>query len=187
MAKQEASGTQSTPDVSKDTSRLSHPTTPSPRGSIEMEPGAASTVLLAPGGRKGGKRGSTSSSTGGGDAEMSLLSPSTGISSRKRGSTDTDASYTSTSTTPRLSVQTDSTMLSGTPRSSFQITDSPQLSSKAGVVITSSRASTRRSSTHSAAAAFAAATAGASNPREIQQPRGYNRLHSAGKICKFLK
>ncbi|CAL1269973.1 unnamed protein product [Larinioides sclopetarius] len=98
----------------------------------------------------------------------------------KRGSSDTEGS-TSQSTTPRSSIQTESTILS-TPRSSFQYPDSPQHSSKAGVVVTSSRASTRRSSTASAAAAFAAATAGSSNPPEpISQPqsRAGSRLPSA--------
>lgn len=97
----------------------------------------------------------------------------------KRGSSDTES--TSQSTTPRSSFQTESTILS-TPRSSFQFADSPQHSSKAGVVVTSSRASARRSSTASAAAAFAVATAGASNPVEpISQPqsRAGSRLSSA--------
>ncbi|XP_035213872.1 ras-specific guanine nucleotide-releasing factor 1-like [Stegodyphus dumicola] len=99
----------------------------------------------------------------------------------KRGSSDTEGS-TSQSTTPRSSFQTESTILS-TPRSSFQYPDSPQHSSKAGVVVTSSRASTRRSSTASAAAAFAVATAGSSNPPEplTSQPqsRAGSRLPSA--------
>uniref|UniRef100_A0A8D8QKI8 Ras-specific guanine nucleotide-releasing factor 2 n=1 Tax=Cacopsylla melanoneura TaxID=428564 RepID=A0A8D8QKI8_9HEMI len=53
-----------------------------------------------------------------------------------------------------------------TPRASFQ-QDSPQHSSKAGVVITSSRKSQRRSSTSTAATAFAIATSASSNPRDI--------------------
>ncbi|XP_074594267.1 ras-specific guanine nucleotide-releasing factor 1-like isoform X2 [Brevipalpus obovatus] len=90
-------------------------------------------------------------------------------SSSKRGSSDNvyttseSTGYTSSSTTPRSSFQTESTVLS-TPRSSFQLPESPQMSSKAGVVVTSSRASTRRSSTASAASAFAVATAASSNP-----------------------
>ncbi|GBM62079.1 hypothetical protein AVEN_182248-1, partial [Araneus ventricosus] len=63
------------------------------------------------------------------------------VAGSKRGSSDTEGS-TSQSTTPRSSIQTESTILS-TPRSSFQYPDSPQHSSKAGVVVTSSRASTR--------------------------------------------
>ena len=56
---------------------------------------------------------------------------------------------------------------SSTPRSSFQThgSESPQMSSKAGVVVTSSRQSQRRSSSASAAAAFAIATAGSTNSR----------------------
>lgn len=69
----------------------------------------------------------------------------------KRGSgSETESVSTSQTATPRSSFQTESTILS-TPRSSFQHPDSPQMSSKAGVVVTSSRASTRRSSTASAA------------------------------------
>lgn len=143
------------------------PMSASPRGSVEIE---STNVLLPPGARTH-KRGSAESDV----SSVSFLSPST-AQTKKRGSTDTESSYMST---PRSSLQTESTILS-TPRASFQIADSPQHSSKAGVVITSSRASTRRSSTHSAAAAFAAATAGASNPREMPQPRGFNRLQSAG-------
>ncbi|KAK3920513.1 Ras-specific guanine nucleotide-releasing factor 2 [Frankliniella fusca] len=45
--------------------------------------------------------------------------------------------------------------------------DLPQVSSKAGVVITSSRQSHRRSSTSTAAAAFAIATSASSNPRDL--------------------
>ncbi|CAM1331460.1 RASGRF1 (predicted) [Pycnogonum litorale] len=176
----------SVPDVSKDISpktsqeastsasgrssisAAAPPPSTSPRGSVEIE---SSNVLLPPGARAH-KRGSAESDISSG----SLLSPNMAAGmSRKRGSTDTESSYMST---PRSSLQTESTLLS-TPRSSFQVGDSPQHSSRAGVVITSSRASTRRSSTHSAAAAFAAATAGASNPRE-SQPRGHNRLQSAG-------
>lgn len=67
----------------------------------------------------------------------------------KRGSASDSESVTSHTTTPRSSFQTESTIL--TPRSSFQHPDSPQMSSKAGVVVTSSRTSTRRSSTASAA------------------------------------
>ncbi|XP_035709519.1 ras-specific guanine nucleotide-releasing factor 2-like isoform X3 [Folsomia candida] len=54
-----------------------------------------------------------------------------------------------------------------TPRSSFQThgSESPQMSSKAGVVVTSSRQSQRRSSSASAAAAFAIATAGTTTTR----------------------
>ncbi|UYV76857.1 RASGRF1 [Cordylochernes scorpioides] len=114
------------------------------------------------------------------------------LSGGKRGSSDTDS--TSQSTTPRSSFQTESTILS-TPRSSFQFADSPTHSSKAGVVVTSSRASTRRSvtfhspssytgrsSSASASAAFAAATAAASNPPEpVSQPPSHagSRLASA--------
>ena len=68
----------------------------------------------------------------------------------KRGSGSDTESMVSSSITPRSSFQTDTTGIS-TPRSSFQHPDSPQMSSKAGVVVTSSRASTRRSSTASAA------------------------------------
>lgn len=68
----------------------------------------------------------------------------------KRGSGSDTESMASSSITPRSSFQTDTTGIS-TPRSSFQHPDSPQMSSKAGVVVTSSRASTRRSSTASAA------------------------------------
>lgn len=75
----------------------------------------------------------------------------------------------STSVTPRSSFQTDTTGIS-TPRSSFQHPDSPQMSSKAGVVVTSSRATSRRSSTASAASAFAVATAASSNPPEPTDP-----------------
>lgn len=81
--------------------------------------------------------------------------------SSKRGSSDAESiSYAtqSSTTTPRSSFQTESTGLS-TPRSSFQLAESTQMSSKAGVVVTSSRASSRRSSTASAASAFAVATA----------------------------
>lgn len=72
----------------------------------------------------------------------------------KRGSAGSEAQSEcltgSTSVTPRSSFQTDTTGIS-TPRSSFQHPDSPQMSSKAGVVVTSSRATSRRSSTASAA------------------------------------
>ncbi|XP_014244538.1 ras-specific guanine nucleotide-releasing factor 2-like isoform X2 [Cimex lectularius] len=51
-------------------------------------------------------------------------------------------------------------------RPSFQH-ETPQTSSKAGVVITSFRKSQRRSSTSSAAAAFAIATSASSNPRDM--------------------
>lgn len=81
--------------------------------------------------------------------------------SSKRGSSDAESiSYAtpSSTTTPRSSFQTESTGLS-TPRSSFQLPESTQMSSKAGVVVTSSRTSSRRSSTASAASAFAVATA----------------------------
>ncbi|PNF17446.1 hypothetical protein B7P43_G00360, partial [Cryptotermes secundus] len=54
-------------------------------------------------------------------------------------------------------------------RASFQH-DSPQNSSKAGVVITSFRQSQRRSSTSTAAAAFAIATSASSNPRDHTLP-----------------
>ncbi|KAF4533003.1 hypothetical protein B566_EDAN000692 [Ephemera danica] len=54
-------------------------------------------------------------------------------------------------------------------RASFQY-ESPQTSSKAGVVITSFRQSQRRSSTSSAAAAFAIATSASSNPRDHTHP-----------------
>lgn len=59
-------------------------------------------------------------------------------------------------------------------RTSFQH-DSPQNSSKAGVVITSFRQSKRRSSTSSAATAFAIATSGSSNPRDLAPQRGDGR------------
>lgn len=60
-------------------------------------------------------------------------------------------------------------------RTSFQH-DSPQNSSKAGVVITSFRQSKRRSSTSGAATAFAIATSGSSNPRDLALPsRGDGR------------
>lgn len=69
----------------------------------------------------------------------------------KRGSGSSESeSVGSTSVTPRSSFQTDTTGIS-TPRSSFQHPESPQMSSKAGVVVTSSRATSRRSSTASAA------------------------------------
>ncbi|GAB6018998.1 hypothetical protein CHUAL_000631 [Chamberlinius hualienensis] len=69
-----------------------------------------------------------------------------------------------------------------TPRGSFLSSiDSPQHSSKAGVVVTSSRPSQRRSSTSSAAAAFAVATAGCSNPRDqLSPPQRTARFLSAG-------
>lgn len=91
----------------------------------------------------------------------------------KRGSGTSEYSEaTSTGTTPRSSFQTETTGVS-TPRSSFQHPDSPQNVSKAGVVITSSRASSRRSSTASAASAFAVATAASSNPPEpLSNPHG---------------
>ncbi|XP_015792676.1 ras-specific guanine nucleotide-releasing factor 2-like isoform X4 [Tetranychus urticae] len=115
-------------------------------------------------------RGSTSSdknSVKGGGGESTSSGPqylkvrgATG----KRGSSDTESTgYASTSTTPRSSFQTETTVLS-TPRSSFQLPETPVMSSKAGVVVTSSRASSRRSSTASAASAFAVATAASSNP-----------------------
>lgn len=88
----------------------------------------------------------------------------------KRGSGSSESeSVGSTSVTPRSSFQTDTTGIS-TPRSSFQHPDSPQMSSKAGVVVTSSRATSRRSSTASAASAFAVATAASSNPPEPMDP-----------------
>ncbi|KAK7065858.1 Ras protein-specific guanine nucleotide-releasing factor [Halocaridina rubra] len=63
---------------------------------------------------------------------------------------------------PRSSVHT------ATPRSSFQVPDSPSHSvPRVGVVITSSRQSQRRCSSVSASIAFAVATAGSSNPRDI--------------------
>ncbi|XP_054160727.1 ras-specific guanine nucleotide-releasing factor 1-like [Oppia nitens] len=104
----------------------------------------------------------------------------------KRGSSSETESMASQSTTPRSSFQTDTTILS-TPRSSFQHPDSPQMTSKAGVVVTSSRASSRRSSTASAASAFAVATAASSNPPEpmdhtkqsLPQSRANSRLPSA--------
>ncbi|KAF6210300.1 hypothetical protein GE061_013404 [Apolygus lucorum] len=52
------------------------------------------------------------------------------------------------------------------PRPSFQH-ETPQTTSKAGVVITSFRQSQRRSSTSTAAAAFAIATSASSNPRDV--------------------
>lgn len=69
----------------------------------------------------------------------------------KRGSGSSESEVPgSNSITPRSSFQTDATGIS-TPRSSFQHPDSPQMSSKAGVVVTSSRQTSRRSSTASAA------------------------------------
>ncbi|XP_044728082.1 ras-specific guanine nucleotide-releasing factor 1-like [Chrysoperla carnea] len=62
----------------------------------------------------------------------------------------------------RRSVQEDGTV---STRTSFQH-ESPQNSSKAGVVITSFRQSQRRSSTSTAATAFAIATSASSNPRD---------------------
>ncbi|CAG2169105.1 unnamed protein product, partial [Oppiella nova] len=108
-----------------------------------------------------------------------------GAGSKRGSGSDTD-SMMSQSTTPRSSFQTDTTILS-TPRSSFQHPDSPQMTSKAGVVVTSSRASSRRSSTASAASAFAVATAASSNPPEpmdhtkqsLPQSRANSRLPSA--------
>ena len=107
-------------------------------------------------------------------------------SKRGSGSSETE-SVGSTSVTPRSSFQTDTTGVS-TPRSSFQHPDSQQMSSKAGVVVTSSRATSCRSSTASAASgtllfiyiifklnffiikAFAVATAASSNPPEPMDP-----------------
>lgn len=72
-------------------------------------------------------------------------------SGSKRGSGSSESEVPgSNSITPRSSFQTDATGIS-TPRSSFQHPDSPQMSSKAGVVVTSSRQTSRRSSTASAA------------------------------------
>ena len=108
-------------------------------------------------------------------------------SSGKRGSADSAEISVTASNSPRSSFQTDITVLS-TPRSSFQFTDTQQMSSKAGVVVTSSRASARRSSTASAASAFAVATAASSNPpdmaifgtcQSVPQSRGGSRLPSA--------
>ena len=70
-------------------------------------------------------------------------------SKRGSGSSETE-SMGSSSITPRSSFQTETSGIS-TPRSSFQHPDSPQMTSKAGVVVTSSRATSRRSSTASAA------------------------------------
>ena len=107
--------------------------------------------------------------------------------SGKRGSADTAsevltlgaAGSISSSTTPRSSFQTDVTVLS-TPRSSFQFADAQQLSSRAGVVVTSARASSRRSSTASAASAFAAATAACSNPPDVPVTQSYSLPQSRG-------
>lgn len=68
-------------------------------------------------------------------------------------------------------VESEISGTSSTPRSSFQThgSESPQMSSKAGVVVTSSRQSQRRSSSASAAAAFAIATAGSQNSRVAGQ------------------
>ncbi|XP_076046457.1 ras-specific guanine nucleotide-releasing factor 2-like isoform X6 [Oratosquilla oratoria] len=77
---------------------------------------------------------------------------------------------------PRSSVHT------ATPRSSFQVPDSPQHSvPRVGVVITSSRQSQRRSSSASAAAAFAVATAGSSNPRDIPKTPPLGRFSIVGE------
>ncbi|XP_027204104.2 ras-specific guanine nucleotide-releasing factor 2-like isoform X1 [Dermatophagoides pteronyssinus] len=104
----------------------------------------------------------------------------------KRGSGSSECeSMASSSVTPRSSFQTDTSI--STARSSFQHPESPQMSSKAGVVVISSRATSRRSSTASAASAFAAATAASSNPPEPTDPmmkqviisRGSSRFSSA--------
>ncbi|GLH15399.1 Ras-specific guanine nucleotide-releasing factor 2 [Gryllus bimaculatus] len=71
--------------------------------------------------------------------------------------------------TGRRSMQEDGGGGSVSQRTSFQH-DSPQNSSKAGVVITSFRQSQRRSSTSTAAAAFAIATSASSNPRDVASP-----------------
>ncbi|KAK7793670.1 hypothetical protein R5R35_013152 [Gryllus longicercus] len=71
--------------------------------------------------------------------------------------------------TGRRSMQEDGGGGSVSQRTSFQH-DSPQNSSKAGVVITSFRQSQRRSSTSTAAAAFAIATSASSNPRDVTSP-----------------
>ncbi|XP_042881642.1 ras-specific guanine nucleotide-releasing factor 2-like isoform X2 [Penaeus japonicus] len=77
---------------------------------------------------------------------------------------------------PRSSVYT------ATPRSSFQVPDSPSHSvPRVGVVITSSRQSQRRSSSASAAAAFAVATAGSSNPRDIPKTPPLGRFSVGGE------
>ncbi|XP_069969956.1 ras-specific guanine nucleotide-releasing factor 2 isoform X2 [Penaeus vannamei] len=77
---------------------------------------------------------------------------------------------------PRSSVHT------ATPRSSFQVPDSPSHSvPRVGVVITSSRQSQRRSSSASAAAAFAVATAGSSNPRDIPKTPPLGRFSVGGE------
>ncbi|CAL4091049.1 unnamed protein product, partial [Meganyctiphanes norvegica] len=82
---------------------------------------------------------------------------------------------------PRSSVHT------ATPRSSFQVPDSPQHSSpRVGVVITSFRQSQRRSSSASAAAAFAVATAGSSNPRDLPKtPQRFSLGSGEGRRSSF--
>jgi hypothetical protein len=100
----------------------------------------------------------------------------------KRGSGDSQLE----SGSARNSFQTDSSLLASA-RSSFQHSDASQLiCSKAGVVVTSSRASTRRSSTASAASAFAVATAASSNPVEPMSgvisgmPVSSNQMYASG-------
>lgn len=115
-------------------------------------------------------------------------------SSGKRGSADSADLSVASSSSPRSSFQTDITVLS-TPRSSFAFADSQPTASKAGVVVTSSRASARRSSTASAASAFAVATAASSNPPDMGiftnqsscTSRGASRLPSAvASDIKFI-
>ncbi|XP_045136637.1 ras-specific guanine nucleotide-releasing factor 2-like isoform X1 [Portunus trituberculatus] len=95
----------------------------------------------------------------------------------KRMSGESDAALTLGGlASPRSSVHT------ATPRSSFQVPDSPSHSvPRVGVVITSSRQSQRRSSSASAAAAFAVATAGSSNPRDIQKTPPLGRFSVGGE------
>ncbi|XP_050725757.1 ras-specific guanine nucleotide-releasing factor 2-like isoform X5 [Eriocheir sinensis] len=103
-----------------------------------------------------------------------------GVGSRGKGgkrlSCESDAALCLGLTSPRSSVHT------ATPRSSFQVPDSPSHSvPRVGVVITSSRQSQRRSSSASAAAAFAVATAGSSNPRDIQKTPPLGRFSVGGE------
>ncbi|XP_042209982.1 ras-specific guanine nucleotide-releasing factor 2-like isoform X2 [Homarus americanus] len=98
----------------------------------------------------------------------------------KRPSCESDAALTALGlgglASPRSSVHT------ATPRSSFQVPDSPSHSvPRVGVVITSSRQSQRRSSSASAAAAFAVATAGSSNPRDIPKTPPLGRFSVGGE------
>ncbi|XP_045616711.1 ras-specific guanine nucleotide-releasing factor 1 isoform X2 [Procambarus clarkii] len=96
----------------------------------------------------------------------------------KRLSCESEAAFSALGAlaSPRSSVHT------ATPRSSFQVPDSPSHSvSRVGVVITSSRQSQRRSSSASAAAAFAVATAGSSNPRDLPKTPPLGRFSVGGE------